>query len=140
MYEKIGLDDLDTRDVERIEPGLKAVGYRLRPEEMRPSVWAFEAGETNNWHRHEAQEELYFVLDGEFVVTVESEDGDEGTNDESENGESDAERETFDLKAGEFVVIGPETWRQFEALEESRLFVVGAPNVKGDGITEDEAA
>jgi quercetin dioxygenase-like cupin family protein len=138
VYEKIGLDDLETHDVEDIEPGLKAVGYQLRPEEMRPSVWKFATGETNNWHRHEAQEEVYFVLDGEFVVTVESEDGesDEG----GENGESGGEPETFDLRAGEFVVIGPETWRQFEALEDARLFVVGAPNVKDDGITEDEEA
>ena len=122
MYEKIGLDDLDTRDVERIEPGLKAVGYRLRPEEMRPSVWAFEAGETNNWHRHEAQEELYVVLDGEFVMTVERDD----------------ETETFDLRTDEYAVIPPETWRQLEALEDGRVLVVGAPSAKDDAITADE--
>ena len=57
MYDKTGLDDLEPREVEGIEPDLKAVGYQLRPEEMRPSVWEFAAGETNNWHRHEAQEE-----------------------------------------------------------------------------------
>jgi quercetin dioxygenase-like cupin family protein len=136
IYDKTGLDDLEPREVEGIEPDLKAVGYQLRPEEMRPSVWEFAAGETNNWHRHEAQEELYFVLDGEFVVTVE-EGG--GASDESGDGEADeTERETFDLRDGEFVVIAPETWRQFEALEDGRLFVVGAPNVKGDAITEDE--
>ena len=136
MYAKIGLDDLEPRDVEGIEPTLKAVGYQLRPEKMRPSVWEFEAGETNNWHRHEAQEELYFVLDGEFVVTVEREEGD-GDGDESGSGEIDEERETFDLREGEFVVIPPETWRQFEALEDSRMLVVGAPNVKDDGILEE---
>jgi quercetin dioxygenase-like cupin family protein len=131
MYDKTGLDDLEPREVEGIEPDLKAVGYQLRPEEMRPSVWEFAAGETNNWHRHEAQEEVYFVLDGEFVVTVE---------DETRDGESGEERETFDLREGEFVVIAPETRRQFEALEDCRLFVVGAPNAKGDGITEDEGS
>jgi len=128
MYEKTGLEDLETRDVEDIEPDLKAVGYRLRPEETRPSVWEFAAGETNNWHRHEAQEELYYVLDGEFLVTV-----------ESETEEDETKGETFELGTDEVVVISPETWRQFEALEDSRMLVVGSPNVKGDGITEDES-
>ncbi|WP_243700494.1 cupin domain-containing protein [Halorussus pelagicus] len=61
---------------------------------MRPSVWEFSAGERNNRHRHEEQEELYYVLDGEFLVTVESED---------------EERETFELDRNEVVVILPET-------------------------------
>lgn len=121
MYSKVNLDDLETRDVEDIEPKLKAVGYQLRPEEMRPSVWEFDAGESNNRHRHEAQEELYYVTDGEFVMTVEGEDGEE----------------TFDLRAGDFVVVPPESWRQLEALSDGRVLVVGAPNVKDDGVTEE---
>ena len=121
MYDKTSLDDLESRDVEDIEPTLKAVGYRLRPDEMRPSVWEFEAGETNNRHRHDEQEELYYVTDGEFVMTVERE----------------GERETFDLEPGDFVVVPPETWRQLEALTAGTVFVVGAPNVKDDGITEE---
>jgi len=120
VYEKTALDDLETRDVERIDPRLKAVGYQLRPDEMRPSVWEYEEGETNDRHRHETQEELYYVLEGSFVVTVDRDD----------------DRETFELAAGEFAVVPPETWRQFEALEESRLLAVGAPNEKDDGIIE----
>ncbi|WP_276302284.1 cupin domain-containing protein [Halorussus lipolyticus] len=130
MYEKTSLADLETRDVEDIEPDLKAVGYRLRPEEMRPSVWEFAEGETNNWHRHEEQEELYYVLSGTFLVTVESEE-----KGESEDGA--VERETFELGEDEVVVMPPETWRQFEALDAGRLLVVGAPSVKDDGITGD---
>jgi quercetin dioxygenase-like cupin family protein len=94
---------------------------------MRPSVWEFEAGETNNWHRQREQEELYFVLDGEFLVTVA---------DASAAEEDD--RETFELGTDEVVVIPPETWRQLEALADGRLLVVGAPNVKDDGITEED--
>lgn len=125
MYSKTAVEELETRDVEDIEPGLKAVGYELRPEEMRPSVWEFEEGETNNWHRHEEQEELYYALDGEFLVTVESEDGD---------------RETFELGTDEVVVIPPGTWRQMEALEAGRLLVVGAPSVKDDGVTGEDSS
>ncbi|MFC7078842.1 cupin domain-containing protein [Halorussus caseinilyticus] len=125
MYEKTSLADVDPRDVEGIEPDLKAVGYQLRPAKMRPSVWEFEAGETNNWHRQDEQEELYYVLDGSFLVTVESEDG---------------ERETFELGADDVTVIPPETWRQFEAQADGRMLVVGAPNAKDDAITEEESS
>ena len=128
MYEKTDVEALDARDVEDIDPDLKAVGYELRPEKMRPSVWEYEAGETNNWHRQREQEELYYALDGEFRVTVEGERGDEEG------------RETFELGEDEVAVIPPETWRQFEALEDGRLLVVGAPNAKDDGILEDEAS
>jgi quercetin dioxygenase-like cupin family protein len=118
MYETCNLDDLETIDVEDIEPGLKAVGYELRPEKMRPSLWVFEPGESNNRHRQEEQEELYLVLDGRLEMTV---------------GE-----ETFEVESGDVVVVSPEEWRQLTALEESRLFVVGAPNVKDDGVRADE--
>ena len=121
MVEKVNVEELETRDVEGVEPGLKAVGYELRPEQMRPSVWEFVAGEANNWHRQREQEELYYALDGEFLVTVEDADGD---------------RETFQLETDEVVVIQPETWRQFEAETDGRLLVVGAPNAKDDAITE----
>ena len=124
MYEKVNPADLETRDVPDVEPGLKAVGYELRPEKMRPSVWEFEAGETNNWHRQREQEELYYVMDGAFEMTVER---------EGENGESE-DRETFDLQEGEFAVVPPETWRQLEAVTDGRVLVVGAPNAKDDTI------
>ncbi|MFC4549880.1 MULTISPECIES: cupin domain-containing protein [Halorussus] len=122
MYEKTSLSDLETREVEDVEPRLKAVGYELRPEKMRPSVWEFEAGESNNRHRQREQEELYYVVDGEFSMTVESEAGD---------------RDTFDLDAGDVVVVPPESWRQLEAKEAGTVLVVGAPNAKDDAVTEE---
>lgn len=118
MYAKVSLDDLETRAVEDIQPGLKAVGYELRPEKMRPSVWVFEAGEANRRHRQREQEELYVVLDGRFEMEVDD--------------------ETFEVEAGDIVVVPPESWRQLTALEESTLFVVGAPNVKDDDVLPGE--
>ena len=117
MYSRVTLDELDLREVENIEPRLKAVGYELRPEKMRPSVWVFDTDESNNRHRQREQEELYFVLDGHLEMEV---DG-----------------ETFEIRAGDVVVVTPESWRQLTALEESTVFVVGAPNVKDDAIDED---
>jgi quercetin dioxygenase-like cupin family protein len=117
MYSRASLDELDDRDIDGVEPSLKAVGYELKPDDMRPSVWAFAEGESNNRHRQEQQEELYVVLDGRFEVDVDD--------------------ETFEVGEGEFVVVDPEAWRQLTALTESTLLVVGAPNVEDDALTEE---
>lgn len=118
MYEMRSLDDLEPIDVDDVEPDLKAVGYELRPERMRPSLWVYEAGESNNRHRQEEQEELYLVLEGRLEMTVDD--------------------ETFEVEAGDVVVVPPESWRQLTATEASEVFVVGAPNVKDDGVRADE--
>jgi quercetin dioxygenase-like cupin family protein len=117
MYSRITLSDLDLRDIEDIEPGLKAIGYELQPEKMRPSVWEFEADDSNARHQQREQEELYFVLDGRLEMEV---DGD-----------------TFEIAAGEFVIVSPESWRQLTAREDSTVFIVGAPNVNNDAIDEE---
>jgi len=117
MYSRASLDELDDRDIDGVEPSLKAVGYELKPDDMRPSVWTFAEGESNNRHRQEQQEELYVVLDGRFEVDVDD--------------------ETFEVGGGEFVVVDPEAWRQLTALTESTLLVVGAPNVEDDALTEE---
>lgn len=126
MYAKLSLGDLATMNVEDIEPDLKAVGYELRPKKMRPSLWVFEPGESNNWHRQREQEELYLVLDGRLEMTV------------AEDVHGDAS-ETVEIEAGDVVVVPPESWRQLTASERSEVFVVGAPNVKDDGVLVDEA-
>lgn len=118
MYRRVNLDDLELREVDGIEPRLKAVGYELRPEKMRPSVWVFEQGESNNRHRQREQEELYVVLDGRFEMAV---DG-----------------ETFEIGPGETVIVSPDAWRQLTALEDATLLAVGAPNTKNDAITDGE--
>lgn len=115
MYSRVSLEDVESTDVEGIDPVLKSVGYHLRPDEMRPSVWEFEEGDATNRHRQGEQEELYVVLEGAFDVEV--------------------EEETFGVEAGDYLLVPPESWRQLTATEPSTLLVVGAPNVKDDGIT-----
>lgn len=118
MYERTNLEKLESREVDGIEPLLLAVGYELRPEKMRPSAWIFEAGESNRRHRQREQEELYLVLAGRLEMTV--------------------DEESFEIEAGDVVVVPPESWRQLTAIEDSDVFVVGAPNVKDDGVLADE--
>lgn len=117
-YSKVSLDSVEPRDVDGIEPSLRAIGYELRPSKMRPSVWEFDAGESNNRHRQREQEELYVVLDGRLQMEVED--------------------ETIDIVEGDYVLVPPESWRQLTAEESSRVLVIGAPNVGDDGILEGE--
>ncbi len=121
MYSRITIDEVEERDVDDERPTLRAIGYELRPEQMRPNVWEYEAGESNVSHRQDEQEELYVVLDGRFDVTI----------------ERDGEREVLELSRHDCLVVPPESWRQLEAREESTLLVVGSPNVKDDGIVDE---
>ncbi|WP_114577388.1 cupin domain-containing protein [Saliphagus sp. LR7] len=121
MYSHVSLEDVDARELEDGAPILRSVGIDLQPEEMRPSVWEYDAGEENVFHRQGSQEELYVVLEGSFDVTIERDD----------------EREVLAVEAGDYLVVPPESWRQLSAREPSRVLVVGAPNVADDGIVED---
>lgn len=118
MYAHCNIDDVDPQAIEGIEPRLRAIGYELRPEEARPSVWEYAEGESNNRHRQGEQEELYVVLSGSFEMEVEG--------------------ERIDLETDDVVVVPPDSWRRLTAREDSRLLVVGAPNVTDDGIVYEE--
>jgi quercetin dioxygenase-like cupin family protein len=118
MYSKASLNEVDTREIEGIQPKLKAVGYELQPEKMRPSVWLFDEGESNDRHWQREQEELYYVMEGSVLIEV---------NDEE-----------VELAEGDFVVVSPHAWRQITALETSTIFAIGVPNVNDDAVTNKE--
>lgn len=122
MYSLVDLENVERRDLDFEDPTLLSVGLELRPDRMRPNVWEYERGEQNAYHRQDQQEELYVVLEGTVDVTIERDD----------------ERDVVELTKHDFLVVPPESWRQLEAIEESRVLVVGAPNVKDDGIVEGE--
>jgi len=114
MVEKINVDATETREIDGIEPDLRAIGYHLQPETMRASVWDYADGESNNRHYQNEQEEFYHVLSGRFRM--------------------EADDETVDLAEGDTVVLAPDVERRLTALEEARVLVVGVPNVKDDGV------
>ena len=116
-YMKTNLSDLDPQEIDDVEPRLRAVGYELRPSKMRPSVWEFAPGESNNRHRQREQEELYIVLNGRLQMEVEG--------------------ETFTVTADDYIVVPPESWRQLTAEEASRVLIIGAPNIRDDAIDEE---
>lgn len=121
-YERVSESDVERHELEEIEPDLLPIGVELRPEEMRPSVWAYEAGESSTRHYQREQEELYVPLEGEFELALEGKEDEE---------------EAIDIGPGDYVVVDPETVRQVTALADGRLLVVGAPNAKDDGVVVD---
>ncbi|SDN17654.1 Cupin domain protein [Halogranum gelatinilyticum] len=118
MHAKVNLDEIDVRELDDGVADLKSVGMELRPQQMRPNVWVFEAGERLNRHYQEEQEELYHVLSGEFELRYED--------------------ETDELVAGDIVVVSPEEIRQLVCVEPGEVFVVGAPATKDDGVVVEE--
>ncbi|WIV66551.1 cupin domain-containing protein [Natrialbaceae archaeon AArc-T1-2] len=120
MYTKVSLENAEAREFED-GPTLRSIGYDLQAERMRPAVWEYEAGEENAYHRQDEQEELYVVLEGRFDVTIERDD----------------DRSVVELGRDDCLLVPPEPWRQLAAREDGTVLVVGAPNVKDDGILEE---
>lgn len=110
---------MDEYDLDGMEPVVKSVGYELRPDEMRPNVWIYEEGEKNNLHKHEDQEELYYVIKGSAVFEM-GDDGDE-----------------MDVEEGDFVLVSKDEWRRVRAKERCVILVIGAPNVKNDEVVKE---
>ncbi|ELZ84709.1 hypothetical protein C453_11861 [Haloferax elongans ATCC BAA-1513] len=122
MYDSVTIGDLELHEGMN---GLhvRAVGYELRPQQMRPNVWVYEAGETSTKHWHKEQEELYHVLSGRFEMDFFDDE--------------EAKEESLELETGDVVVVSPDQLRQLHCLEDGEVFVVGAPNTKDDGVVVD---
>ena len=112
MYETVRADEVESVSPDGIDAEILPVGYHLGCDKSRPNLWEFEAGDSGRLHRQTEQEELYYVVEGS--VRFEMSD-DEMTVDE-----------------GGFVVISPDEPRRLVAQEESRVFIVGTPNVADD--------
>lgn len=122
-YTKVSLDDVEAHDLEDPERTILPIGVELRPAEMRPSVWEYEEGQTSNRHYQREQEELYVPLSGRFEFQIEEQDGSDDA--------------VLELASGDYLVVDPQTVRQLTATEAGRILVVGAPNVKDDGVVVD---
>lgn len=62
--------DLSERDDIRPNVGIRPVDEALDLEEMGAKVWHFEPGEEVSYHAHPEEEELYYVIKGEFSVKM----------------------------------------------------------------------
>lgn len=124
-YEVVDLDDVSLTDLSEIEEAppdldIKPVGKQLGLSEMRATVWYFEPGEEIQYHAHSEQEELYFVLNGEFSLKL---------------GRS-GETEYVDADPGTFWVAGPEIGHGHRNVgdEQGVILALGAPPVDDPGL------
>jgi len=124
-YEVVHLEDVpvtDLSEIEEIPPDLdiRPVGDALDSEAMRVTVWYFEPGEEIQYHAHSEQEELYYVLEGEFSLKL---------------GRS-GEEEYVEAGPGTFWVAKPEVGHGHRNVGDDRgvALAVGAPPVEDPGI------
>lgn len=117
-YHVTRLADVDEQSmvgIDQFPDRYRMLSEALGLSEMRANVWYFDPGEELVFHAHETQEELVFVLEGEFELTV----GHPG------------ETETHDLGPGSVYAASPDVGRGIENLgdTEGSVLAVGAPAV-----------
>jgi quercetin dioxygenase-like cupin family protein len=124
-YEVVDLDDVpvtDLSEIEEVPPDLdvKRVGDALGAEEMRVTVWYFDPGEEIQYHAHSEQEELYYVLEGEFSLKL---------------GRS-GEEEYVEAGPGTFWIARPEVGHGHRNVGDGRgvVLALGAPPVEDPGL------
>lgn len=123
-YKVVDLEDVPVTDLSEIEgvpPDLdiRPVGDQLGLSKMRATVWYFEEGEEIQYHAHSEQEELYFVLEGEFSLKL---------------GKS-GEEEYIEADEGSFWVAKPLVGHGHRCVsDEGVVLSVGAPPVEDPGL------
>jgi uncharacterized cupin superfamily protein len=124
-HELLDTDDVDVTDlstVEGVPPDLdvRGIGGALGLERLRATLWYFEPGEEIAYHAHAEQEELYYVVEGEFTVKL---------------GRS-GETEILEAGPGTFWAAGPEVGHGHRYVGDDRgvVLAVGAPNVDDPGM------
>lgn len=120
MHRKVHADDMEPVDVDT-GAELLPVGYHLETTESRSNLWLLDEGDEIFRHKQEEQEEVYHVVEGSVEFEVGRED----------------DPDTFVVESGGFVSVSPDEPRKLVALDDSRVFIVGAPYAKDDGVRLD---
>ena len=124
-YGIVDTDDVrvtDLSDVEEIPPDLdiRSLDEALGTDEMNVKLWYFDPGEEIQYHAHSEQEELYYVLEGEFSVKI----GPSG------------EEEYHEVGPGTFYAAGPEVGHghRYTGDDQGIVLAIGAPAVEDPGL------
>lgn len=98
-----------------IDPDVRRVQAELRTENLVTNRWYFDEGEEMVHHVHDEQEEVYYVLEGEFELKL----GEAG------------EAESRVVDEGTFFAVGAGVGHGHRCTSEDggALLAVGAPNV-----------
>jgi len=93
---------------------IRPIDTELGLENMRAKMWYFEEGDEITYHAHPTQEELYYILEGEFSLKL-GPSGDE---------------EYVEVGADTFYAAGPRAAHGHRCISErGRVLALGAPNV-----------
>jgi len=124
-YEVVHTDDVaetDLSEVEEVPPDLniRAIDDALGTDQIGIRIWYFEPGEEIQYHAHAEQEEIYYVLEGEFSLKL-GPSGDE---------------EYTEVGPGAFWVASPEMGHGHRYLGDDRgvVLAIGAPRVEDPGL------
>ncbi len=124
-YAVVDTDDVpftDLSEIEEVPPDLniRAVSRALGCENMIVTLWYFEEGDEIQYHAHSEQEELFFVLEGEFSLKL-GRSGDE---------------EYREVGSGGFWVAAPMIGHGHRCISEDggTVLAVGAPSGHDPGL------
>lgn len=115
---------LEPAERPNVDVRVQDVDDALGAERMRVKLWRFEPGEEVEYHAHAEQEELFYVLDGQFSLKL---------------GRS-GEEEYVEVGPGTFWVAGPGVGHGHRCIgdEEGVVLAVGAPPVHAPGLDPHE--
>lgn len=124
-YEVLDLENVPLTDLagdDDVPPDLeiRAIDAALGLSNLRAKAWYFEPGDEIGYHAHSTQEELYYVLEGEFSVKI---------------GRS-GETEIVEVGPGALYAAGPEVGHGHRYLGDDRgvILAFGAPAVDDPGL------
>jgi quercetin dioxygenase-like cupin family protein len=124
-YEVVDTEEIPVTDLSQIEEippdlDIRAVDEMLGAENVSIKLWYFEEGEEIGYHAHSEQEELYYVLDGEFSLKL---------------GRS-GEEETVEVDEGTFWVASAMIGHGHRCTSEDggTVLAIGAPPVEDPGL------
>lgn len=118
--EEVPVTDLSEVDAVPPDLDIRPIGDALGLENLRLTLWYFKPGEEIQYHAHSEQEEVFYVLDGEFSLKL---------------GRS-GEEEFREVGPGAFWAARPEVGHGHRYIGDDRgvVLAMGAPNIDDPGI------
>lgn len=124
-YEVVHTNDVpltDLSEIDEVPPDLdiRTVDEALDAEGVAMKLWYFEPGEEIQYHAHAEQEEIYYVLEGEFSLKL----GPSG------------ETEVIEIGPGAFWIAKPKVGHGHRNVGDERgvILAIGVPNVDDPGL------
>lgn len=68
--EAVSVTDLSNNDEVPPDLDIRPIGQALDLDSIALTVWYFDPGEEIQYHAHREQEEIYYVLEGEFSLKL----------------------------------------------------------------------